>query len=308
MSAIAVAAEDYLRVRRALGFKLDSQGRQLAHFVAFLDRAGARTVTTELAVAWATGVPGASERYWHDRLSVARQFAKHLQAMDPTCEIPPKRLLAIRPRRPTPHLFTPEEIAALMIAASKLRGVLHPWTIRTVIGLMAVTGMRIGEVIRLNRKDVDRDLQLLRVLETKFGKSREVSVHPSTLAALSGYAMVRDRACSHPSSRAFFLTRNGTRLHQQCLHFVFRRLIDGTGIEGRGTRERPVPHDLRHSFAVRTLLGWHADGLDVQSRLPLLSTHLGHVEPAATYYYLTAVPELMALVATKLAPIEKGLL
>lgn len=304
MSAIAVAAEDYLRVRRALGFKLGSQGRHLAHFVAFLDRAGASTITSDLAVAWATGID-ASERYWHDRLSVARQFAKHLQAIDPACEIPPKRLLAIPSRRPAPHLFTPDEIAALLIAASKLRGGLHPWTVRTVIGLMAVTGMRIGEVIRLNRDDVDRDRQLLRVLETKFGKSREVAVHASTLAALDGYAEIRDRVCSHPSSAAFFVSRNGTHLLPQCLNLVFRRLIDTTGIQARGTRVRPVPHDLRHSFAVRTLLDWHADGLDVQSRLPLLSTFLGHVEPASTYHYLTTTPELMALVATKLAPIEK---
>lgn len=306
MSALAAVAQDYLRVRRALGFKLESQGRQLAHFIVFLDRAGATTVTTDLAVAWATGVEG-SERYWLDRLSVARQFAKHLHTLDPACEIPPKHLLAMPTRRPTPHLFTPDEIADLMTAATRLRGVLHRTTVQTVIGLMAVTGMRSGEVIRLDRDDVDHGQQLLRVLETKFGKSREVAVHPTTLTALDRYAEIRDRECAQPVCGAFFVTRNGTRLHQSCLNFVFRRLIARTGIQARGSRPRPVPHDLRHSFAVRTLLDWHTAGRDVQSQLPALSTYLGHVEPATTFYYLSAAPELLALVAGKLEPLAKGL-
>lgn len=208
MSTLAAAADDYLRVRRALGYKLERQGRQLLQFIAYLDAVGATTVTIEHAIDWATLPAGATGGYWCDRLSVVRQFARHLQTIDPACEVPPKLLLSYRRERPIPFLFAPADIERVMRAARGLRGELHAATTQTLIGLMAVTGIRIGEAIGLDRDDVDRRERLIRVLDGKFGKSREVAVHETTLAALARYAELRDRVCPHPRCDAFFLSRN----------------------------------------------------------------------------------------------------
>jgi integrase/recombinase XerD len=306
VSMLAAAAEDYLRVRRALGYKLERQGKQLHQFVAYLEQAGASTVTIEHAIAWATQPASADCTYWSDRLSVARQFARYLQTIDPTCEVPPARLLPNRRRRPTPYIYTPQEIRALMGAAGELRGALHRSTMQTLIGLMAVTGMRIGETIGLDRGDVDARHQLLRIIDSKFGKSREVALEQSTMDALEAYTQLRDQLCPRPSCEAFFISRNGTRLLSQCVHFVFARLVRVVGLEPRSPRCRPCPHGLRHSFAVSTLLDWYATGTNAQARLPSLSTYMGHVEPASTYYYLTAAPELLTLAARRLEPTQKG--
>ena len=243
MSPLAAAAEDYLRVRRTLGYKLDRQGRQLLQFVAYLDQVGASTITTEYAVAWATQPAGGECSYWADRLSVVRQFAQYLQTIDPACEVPPTRLLPYRRRRLAPYIYTPQQIEDLMLAAQDLRGELHRATTQTLIGLMAVTGMRIGEVIGLDRDDVDHHHQLLRVLDSKFGKSRELALHQSTMNALDNYAELRDRLCPSPSCEAFFISRNGTRLLSQCVHFVFARLVKSVGLELGSGRRRPRPHE-----------------------------------------------------------------
>ena len=308
MSPLAAAAQDYLRVRRALGYKLDRQGRQLLQFVTYLDQVGASTITIEHAVAWATQPAGRHCTYWADRLSVVRQFARYLQTIDPACEVPPTRLLPYQRRRLAPHIYTAEQIEDLMLAARDLRGELHRATMQTLIGVMAVTGMRTGEAIGLDRDDVDDRHQLLRVLDSKFGKSRELALHDSTMAALDDYARLRDRLCPQPSCVAFFISRNGTRLLSQCVHRVFARLIGALGLKPPPGRRRPRPHDLRHSFAVSTLLDWYAsDAPNVQARLPSLSTYLGHVDPANTYYYLTAAPELLELTARRLEPVKEGL-
>jgi integrase/recombinase XerD len=246
VSAVAAAAQDYLRVRRALGYKLDRQGRQLLQFVAYLDGVGASTITIEHAVAWATQPASADCAYWSDRLSVVRQFARYLQTIDPSCEVPPTRLLPYRRRRLARHIYTPQQIEDLMLAAQDLRGELHRATIQTLIGLMAVTGMRIGEAIGLDRDDVDHRHRLLRVIDAKFGKSRELALHATTMAALDNYARRRDRLCPQPSCAAFLISRNGTRLLSQCVHFVFARLVKTVGLEPRAGRRRPRPHDLRH--------------------------------------------------------------
>jgi len=273
--------------------------------VAYLDHAGASTVTIEHAVEWATQPADADCNCWGDRLSVARQFARHLQTIDPACEVPPTRLLPYRRRRPTPYLYTLQEIVALMTAAGELRGALHRATMQTLIGPLAVTGMRIGETIGLDRDDVDARHQLLRVIEGKFGKSRGVALHESTMGALDAYAQLRDRVCPCPSCEAFFISRNGTRLFSSCVNFVFARLVRTVGLEPRSPRCRPRSHDLRHSFAVSTLLGWYATDTNMEARLPSLSTYLWHVEPASTYYHLTAAPELLALAARRLEPAPK---
>ena len=307
MSALRRAAEDYLRVRRALGYKLEVQGWLLDEFITYLEQTSAATVTIDAAVAWATSPAAADRSYWAQRLSVVRQFARHLQTIDPACEIPPANLLPFRPRRAIPHLYQPQEITALMAAADTLPMALQAATYRTLIGLLAVTGLRLGEAIRLDRDDVDADRQLLRILNSKFGKSREVATHQSTMHALEDYSRLREERFPTPRCEAFFLSTRGTRLLASSIHDTFNRLVVIAGLTPRPAGRPPRPHDLRHAFAVRTLLDWYRDGLDVQARLPLLSTWLGHVNPASTFWYLTAAPELLALAADRLDPTLEGL-
>jgi integrase len=304
VSAIRRAAEDYLRTRRALGYRLEVQGWMLREFVSYLEQAGASTVTIEHAVGWATRPAGADPGYWSDRLSVARQFARHLQIIDSSCEVPPTRLLPVRRRRAIPYLYTPDEVTALMHAAHRLRGPLHAATHQTLIGLLAVTGMRPGEAIGLDRDDVDARHGLLRIIDSKFAKSREVALDETSIEALDAYGRLRDEHCPRPRCEAFFVSTAGTRLFLSCVHRVFARLVTTAGLMARSPRCRPRMHDFRHSFAVRTLLGWHAAGVDVRARLPWLSTYMGHASPASTYYYLSAAPELLALAAQRLEPQE----
>lgn len=307
MSVLRDRAEDYLRMRRALGYKLEVQGWLLGEFIAYLEQTGAATVTIEHAVAWATLPADAQRSYWAQRLSVVREFARHLRTIDPACEIPPAGLLPFRPRRAIPHLYQPHEITALMTAAGTLPIALQAATYRTLVGLLAVTGLRLGEAIRLNRDDIDADHRLLRILNSKFGKSREVAVHDSTIAALEDYGRFRDGRFPTPGCQAFFLSTRGTRLLAPSIHETFNRLVKVAGITPRPGGRAPRPHDLRHGYAVSTLLDWYRDGLDVQARLPLLSTWLGHVNPASTFWYLTAAPELLALAAARLDPTMEGL-
>ena len=301
MSSLRVVAEDYLRMRRALGYKLELAGWHLGKFVTYLEQIDATTVTIDDAVTWATSA-GTDPSYWAHRLSIVRQFARHLQTIDPACEVPPAQLLPYRAPRATPYLYAPEEIRALMRAAGDLEPPLLAANYQTLIGLMAVTGIRLGEAIRLDRDDVDVRHGLLRILDSKFGKSREVVVHDTTMRALQEYARVRDRRFPQPRCRTFLVSMRGTRLRRNCIHHMFARLTRTAGLEPRSAKCRPRPHDLRHAFAVRTLLEWYRDGVDVQSRLPLLSTYMGHVNPASTFWYLTAAPELLQLVADRLDP------
>jgi integrase/recombinase XerD len=299
MTALREIAEDYLRMRRALGYKLTISGWHLEKFVSYLEQTGATTVTVENAVAWATSA-GADRSYWAGRLSVVRQFAHHLQTLDPACEVPPAQLLPYRSPRAIPYLYEPEEITALMRAASVLEPPLLAANYQTLIGLLAVSGLRLGEAIRLDRDDVDVRHRLLRIIDSKFGKSREVVLHDSTMHALSEYGRLRDRRFPQPRCEAFLVSLRGTRLRATCIHPMFARLVRAAGLEPRSPRCRPRPHDLRHAFAVRTLLEWYRDDVDVQARLPLLSTYMGHVNPASTFWYLTAAPELLELVAQRL--------
>ena len=204
-------------------------------------------------------------------------------------------------------IYDAEEIAALMTAASTLPMPLQAATYRTLIGLLAVTGLRLGEAIRLDRDDIDADHRLLQIIKSKFGKSREVALHQSAMHALQDYSRLRDRQFPAPRCEAFFLSTRGTRLLAPSIHETFQRLVAIAGIAPRPGGRRPRPHDLRHGFAVRTLLDWYRQGFDVQARLPLLSAWLGHVNPASTFWYLTAAPELLALAADRLDPLMEGL-
>jgi integrase len=300
MSALRRDLDDYLLIRRALGFKLERAGLLLADFVAHLEANETDTITTDAALAWATRPPTGASTWWAQRLSVVRAFARHLHAIDPTHEVPPPGLLPGRSRRATPYLYSDRDIAALMAAARGWRSPLRTATFETLVGLLAVTGLRIGEALRLDRDDVDLVDGVLVIRLSKFGKSREIPLHPSTVDALAAYTRERDRLCRRPADRAFFVSTAGTRLLYCNAHLAWLDLVRRAGLRPRSATCRPRPHDLRHSFAVRTLLGWYADGADVHARMPLLSTYLGHVHPGNTYWYLSAAPELLTLVVARL--------
>jgi integrase len=289
-------------MRRALGFRLTTQGRQLMGFVAFCEDRGADHVTADLAVEWATRTARGSgdEDYKARRLDVARIFARHLQALDPATEVPPDDVLSRRSRRIPPYLYSPQEVAALMGAADHLAPAMRAMTWRTLIGLLAVTGMRQGEACRLNREDADLEAGTLVIADSKFGKSRQVFLHPATAAALRAYERARDRTFPEPQADTFLVNSRGGPLDGHNIQHTFAVLIMAAGIQTPPGRRAPRLHDLRHTFTVATMLDWYRDGEDVQARLPLLSTWLGHVDPKSTYWYLQAVPELLALAAGRL--------
>jgi len=303
MSRLSLLAEEYLQTRRALGYKLTSQARILSRFVRYLDEAGATRITIEAALGFATQPAEAHPIWWTRRLSVVRGFATYVQAIDPTTEVPPTGVLARGIPRAVPYLYAAGEIATLMGAARALRPPLHAATYETLIGLLAVTGMRVGEAIALGRDDVDAERGLLTIHATKFGKDRLVPLHASTAEALQRYTRCRDTRWPAGTAGTFFVSTVGTRLSYNCVRVVFARLADQAGLVARG-RCRPRLHDFRHRFAVETLLSWYRSGEDVAARLPLLSTFLGHVKPASTYWYLSATPELLALAAERLEPLE----
>jgi integrase/recombinase XerD len=305
MSALHQAVVDYLEIRRALGYKLRHAGQLLPQFVSFLERQDAAFITTELAVRWATQPTDVSAGWWADRLAIVRRFAEHLRALDPRTQVPPTRLLPCRSPRVKPYLYSDEEIMRIMRSAEDLNGLLRSRTYVTLIGLMATTGMRVGEVIALDRHDIDWRHRLLVVRHGKLGKSREIVLHRTTMQALNQYARKRDRVFPHPRSRSFFLSVRGTRISDTTVHLCFRHLLERAAISS--VRRAPRMHDLRHAFAVKTVLGWYRAGLDVEARLPWLSAFLGHTGPISTYWYLTAVPELLNLASERLERNLKGL-
>lgn len=294
-------AEDYLAMRRALGFKLTAFGQKLLSFVDYLEAHDASTLTTDAALAWAMATPNSTDEvYWARRLMVVRVFARHLAVHDPATEVPSAELLSRHYRRVTPHLYTSGEIAALMTAADGLAPDLRAVTYRTLIGLLATTGMRTGEACGLDRADVDLDAAIVTIRDSKFGKHRQVAVHASTVTALRHYGDVRDQLSVTVTTPAWFVSTRGTRLDKTNIPATFARLVDIAGIETPTGQRRPRLHDFRHSFCTATLLEWYRDGVDVHARLPWLSTYLGHADPKSTYWYLTGTTELLTLVAARL--------
>jgi len=307
MTTLREALADYLRIRRRLGFEMPQDGRLLEGFVEFLERAGAERITTELALAWARTPADAHPHYWRQRLGVARGFARHLATIDPASEVPSKDLLPATRPRIAPYIYTDAEIAALLAAAHELRPRLRAARHQTLIGLLAVTGMRPGEALALDRQDVDLRHGAVRVRAGKQKKQREVPLHESTTSALRDYARQRDGRFPTLSTPAFFISARGRRMARGELNQTFTKLVREVGLEGRGARARPRPHDLRHAFAVRTLLEWYRADEDIDRRMPLLSTYLGHVDPASTYWYLEAVPELLEPIGRRLEQVPEVL-
>jgi integrase/recombinase XerD len=300
MSTWRHAADSYLALRRAMGFTIEKPGRLVLQFADHLDRLGVEQLTIEAALAWARQPTNADPSWWAYRLSAVRGFAAYLQPRRPGAQIPPADLLPLRTKRATPYLYSAHDVAALMTAARALPTPLTAATYETFIGMLAVTGLRVGEAINLDRADIDLDTRMLTVRNGKFGKSRHVPLHPSTVEHLRGYAHRRDQTLPSPAATMFFLSTAGTRLSDGRVRSTFRGLVQAAGLRPRSARCRPRLHDLRHSFAVNTVLDWYHNDEDVQARMPLLSTYLGHVDSSATYWYLSTTPELMALACARL--------
>ncbi len=299
MSTLREALDDYLTIRRQLGFKLENPGRLLPQFVGFLEQSGQSTVTTELALAWACQPVNVKKHRWRQRLGMVRGFAQHMATLDPATEIPPCDLLPARQQRIAPYIYSPAEIELLMSAAGTLSPPVRGATVHTMIGLLAASGMRLGEALALDDADVNFDAGVITAVG-KWGKQREIPVHPTTVAALLAYQRTRDRCQPDRPTTALFITCRGLRLSKGAFGKSFRAVIALAGLEGAGERARPRPHDLRHAFAVRTLIGWHQAGVEIHREMPRLSTYLGHVYPSDTFWYLQAVPELLELAARDL--------
>jgi integrase len=302
MTPVVKAVEEYLALRRALGFDLQRSARILRGFARYVEQQGASHVNTELASRWAKLPTEAQPAWWASRLGVIRRFAQYLSASDPRTEIPPMGLLPFRYRRKPPYLYSDGEVRALLSAASRITSPtgLRAATYSTLIGLLAVTGLRISEAIGLDDRDVDLVDDVLTIRRTKFGKSRLVPLHRSTTRALRRYARLRNRIHRVKACNGFFVGERGRRLTQWTVRWTFNKLSRATGLRGPTDRRGPRLHDFRHRLAVKTLLRWYRRGVDVERQLPVLSTYLGHGHVTDTYWYLTAVPQLLRLAAQRL--------
>lgn len=300
--------DDYLAERRRLGFQLRSRDTLLAGFARYVaDRQHTGPLTVELMTDWARqdkwhhGTPGT----WAVRLAIVRHFARYLKQFEPDTEVPEELVFGPEPGRVAPHIFREEEIVALLAAARRLgpRGSIRPATYETLFGLMAATGMRVSEVLHLRDDDVDLKRGILTVRQTKCAKSRQLPLHPSTVEALARYRRQRMRQVPTAADTPFLISSRGLRLGQPLgdrqAHRVFNALRDRLGWANRGGHAAPRLHDLRHTFVVRRLMLWHAEGTDIDQMMLALSTYLGHAEIFYTYWYLTAVPELMNLAGAK---------
>jgi len=302
MNCLRRAVENYLTMRRSLGFKLRDMGYNLRHFVSFMEQQGTSVITVELALRWAKQPQDVQPAHWAARLGFVRSFARYWSAIDPRTEIPPMGLLPHRTKRATPYIYSNEEIEQLLNAAKNLTPStsLRPWTYYTLFGLLAVTGMRISEVIHLEHGDVDLDQMLLTIRLTKFNKSRLIPLHPTTVKKIKLYLQRRDQLYPSPTTSRFFLSNQATPLTDYIVRWTFVKLSRQISLRKVGDRFGPRIHDLRHRFAVTTLLHWYRTGIDVEQRLPVLSTYLGHAHVTDTYWYLSAIPELLALTKDRL--------
>ncbi|MHB8671023.1 MAG: tyrosine-type recombinase/integrase [Acidimicrobiales bacterium] len=301
MSDLAQHLEDYLCLRRALGHELADSARLLPSFIDHLDVIGASTITVEAALVWVQR-PDAdpSSSVWLRRMTAVRGFARHMSGIDPATEIPPLGLVTFRRRWRQPFIYSDADVVALMEEVPRrIPTPLRAATFQTMIGLLAATGMRVGEAIAFKRADLDWSEGVAVVRASKFNKSRELPLDPTTVEALRTYATQRDRVVPQPSSPTFFVSGKGTAVIYTDFFEKFREVVQAADV-GAGSPVSPRVHDLRHSFAVKTLVRWYRDGDDVGALLPRLSTYLGHLSPGHTYWYLSAAPELLALAGARL--------
>jgi integrase/recombinase XerD len=302
MNTLRESVVDYLTMRRGLGFKLSDAGKGLLAFISFLEQRGATYITTVLAVEWAQQPSSAQPAEWARRLGYVRGFARYRSAIDPRTEIPAAKLLPYHPKRARPYLYSDEEILRLLHAALNLppAGGFRHRLYHCLLGLLVVSGLRIGEAIRLKLEDVDLSEGILTIRDSKFGKSRLVPLHVSTQQKLAEYRLRRDKFLAGRTAPYFFVSLRGNHLDIGEVHRTFYKLSRQVGLRGLDSSTGPRLHDFRHRFAVQTLLQWYRAGEDIERRLPILSTYLGHVHVSDTYWYLTACPELMGLAVKRL--------
>lgn len=305
MSELRKKMVEYLKLKRELGFKMRGMDSFLRNFVIFMEAERAAYITTDLALRWAKKPNEAQPVTLASRFQRVRHFALWLSATDSRTQVPPAGLLPKRYTRKPPYVYREKEIAKIICAASRRRSArgLKGHTYSIILGLLAVTGMRCNEALALDRGDVNLDEGILHIRQTKFGKSRLVPVHDSTCSALKRYARLRDRIVRHPTTQAFFTSEDGVRITHQVIYDPFRKVLQQVGLHapvGKQSRHcGPTLHDMRHSFAVRTLINWYRAGRDVERELPKLATYLGHVHISGIYWYLEAVPELLQLAARR---------
>lgn len=308
MNILSSSLQDYLSLRNSLGFKMKEAKRELPKFVSFLRHQGMQTITTKLAMQWATQPKTENTRYWAQRLTWVRGFAKYLNSIVPRTEIPPHGLLRYGNGRRKPHIYTDDEIQrilkTIMDADSPLR--IHAKTYATLLGLLAVTGMRVSEVLNLNENDVDLTEGLLTIRESKWHKSRLIPIHSTTQEKLMVYRKQKNRRYPRRDSQSFFILDNGRRPKVIMAERKFLRVTRKIGLRGPPGTKGPRIHDFRHTFAVRTLLNWYRSGVDVERHMPELSSYLGHSHVFYTYWYLSAEPELLRLAATRLENSERN--
>jgi integrase len=296
MNTLRQAAQEYLTMRRSLGYKLHEAGKRLLDFVTFMEQHRASYITQSLALAWAKQPSDVQPSEWARRLSCVRSFARHRSATDPRTQIPPAGLLPYRPKRAQPYLYSDEEIKELLRAALKLpaKSGLRPWTYHCLFGLLCVTGLRVSEAQNLELQDVDLRAGVLTIRGAKFGKSRLVPLHASTRRVLADYIARREQVWTNrPISSYLFVSNWGNRLDGGDIRRTFYALSRQIGLRGPSDSHGPRLHDMRHGFASKTLLRWYRAGEDAEQRLPILSAYLGHVHWSDTFWYLSALPELM---------------
>lgn len=308
MNTLAVHLDNYLKLRRQLGFKLRVPGILLRNFVRFAEKQRTSFITTKLALRWATQPLNLQPVQKANRLGMVRRFAEYLSTLDPRTEVPAQKLLPYQFRRREPHIYRTEDILRLIEATRQIdpTNPIKGASYATLIGLLAVTGMRVGEAIGLDSDDVDLTRGVVTVRHAKGDKSRLVPLHPSSQEALRQYASLRDEVFPRPSGSNFFVSERGTRLRHCSVNRWFLLVASQLGLRKPGDRRGPRIHDLRHHFAIQTMLRWYRSKTDVEAHLPELSTYLGHVHVRDTYWYLSAVPELLRLATQRCERKEAG--
>lgn len=289
------ALRDYLAMRRGLGFKLHTEGTSLVSFISFLEQQHQAIITTEFALTWAKLPSTVQPAQWARRLSYVRAFARYCTAIDSRSQIPPGDLLPMSYQRPAPYLFTDGDIRQLLQASQQLsvNEDFFAQTLYCLFGLLSVTGLRISEALDLTLDDMDLETGVLIVRQTKFGKSRLLPLHDTTVTVLVEYREQREKFLAGKQIPSWFVNRKKARLSYDCVKYHFDHLLKSIGVSRQTGNRRPHLHDLRHYFALSVLLKWYREKQDVERLLPILSAYLGHVETRDTYWYLSACPELM---------------
>ncbi len=300
MTTLSQRLDDYVAERRSLGYDLSFSARVLRGFAAFADREGRNYITVDLFLRWKAAFGSANNNTWSARLGMVRIFATWLQGHDDRTEVPPSGLVSGKLRRTRPHIYSAAEVVTIVARASRLpsRYGLRAWTCMTLFGLIAITGLRINEALKLDDDDVDLDAGVVTVKRGKNGKARFVPIDPSAVQRLRAYRAERMRLLGEMAG-AFFRNEDGRRFTDCCARYNFAHVSQGIGLRetqrfckhGRG----PRIHDLRHTFAVHTIMDWYRKGLDPDREMIKLSTYLGHAKPDYTYWYIEAVPELLQL-------------